>query len=511
NQNVGIRIRGNASRRYASKSLTVYARPEYGDSDLSYKFFDDLEDNNFQRITLSNSGNDFPFTLFKDAAAHEISRPLHVENENYQPVITFINGEYWGILNIRERYDNEYFERVYNIEDVDLLEDHGVAEEGDAQHYQELIEFVENNSLESNNNYQYVKALLDAESFIDYYIANIYLDNIDWPMNNVVFWRKKTTTYTPNAPYGHDGRWRWALHDMDKTFAVDSNDFSHNNLAAAINTTFAFENHEWSTLLFRKLMENATFRKCFINRFADMMNTAFLPSRTTAIINEMKMQIEPEITRHIERFKSPASLEVWNNSINSMIAFANARTPYQRNHVRQQFGFDGEIHATVKVSSPLHGYIKINTIDIQPQTIGISETPYPWTGVYFKNHPIEIKAVASPGYRFSHWSGYTNGLNSDILVSSTIDFELTAHFVPLNSSELTSVSIHPNPTSGIVNIAGLTNKATYNLYTIDGRLIRFGEAANGPTVSLEGFEAGLYLLELSSVNGLKRIKIIKEN
>jgi len=39
-----------------------------------------------------------------------------MDSQAYRPVILFLNGEYWGIHNIRERYDRHYLDRVYGIE-----------------------------------------------------------------------------------------------------------------------------------------------------------------------------------------------------------------------------------------------------------------------------------------------------------------------------------------------------------------------------------------------------------
>ncbi len=61
-----------------------------------------------------------------------------------RPAVVFINGEYWGIHNIRERYDKYYLEQVYGVDpdNIDLLEDWGVVEEGDALHYQALLNYI---------------------------------------------------------------------------------------------------------------------------------------------------------------------------------------------------------------------------------------------------------------------------------------------------------------------------------------------------------------------------------
>jgi hypothetical protein len=443
NQDVGLRIRGASTRRYESKALTVFARSDYGDETLSYKFFSDLADTNFYRLTLSNSGSDFRNTMFRDALGQRVAAELHCENENYQPAIVFINGEYWGLLNIRERYDDKYFERVYGTDDVDLLENQGdTAEEGDTVHYQAMINYVETHSLANTGNFNYIKTQLDPDSFMDYYITNIFLDNSDWPGNNTEYWRKRTPAYDPTAPYGLDGRWRWMFHDLDDTFSFGTDDFNHNNLALATTVSQNWPNPEWSTLLLRKMLENTTFKNDFINRFADLMNTSFLPNRVVSIMHAMRQPLDPVIAEHISRWSIPSDVDSWEYFMDYQEDFANQRPAFQRNHIRQKFGISSNINATLDVSNAAHGYIKMNTIDIIAGTPGITGNPYPWTGIYFSNIPVKLKAVPRPGYLFSHWSGASTSTNAEITLTSGSSFSVTAHFAPEGFAVETSVPIY---------------------------------------------------------------------
>jgi hypothetical protein len=298
NQNIGVRINGGFSRLLPNKSLRLYARSEYGNSVFNHSFFNDSEFNSFKRLILRNSGSDAYSTYFRDAFIQKAVSHLNFDTQSYQPTLTFINGEYWGLLNLRERYDKHYFERVYNVNEneLDFLEYNGfLVKEGDFIHYENMLNYIENNSLQNTDNFNYVKTQMDIENFTDYFIANIYARNTDWPHNNIEFWRKKTTQYEPDAPYGQDGRWRWVLKDTDFGFGAEGGEFAylHNTLAFATSTGGdEFTNPEWSTLILRKLLDNSTFKNDFINRFADLMNTTYLPSRLEMIIDTMKSGIE---------------------------------------------------------------------------------------------------------------------------------------------------------------------------------------------------------------------------
>jgi hypothetical protein len=430
NQDIGIRLSGDSSRSWPSKSLSLLARSEYGTNNFQYRLFDDVPVTTFDRILLRNSGNDFRRTMYRDALAQYLVKDL-LEFQAYRPTVTLLNGEYWGILNLRERYDRFYFKNVHNIAigDLDLLENDLTAEEGDAQHYHAMAGFLQNNSLAIQANYNYIKTQLDAENFRDYFITNIYLANADWPGWNTIFWRKRTP-FNPNVPSAHDGRWRTALKDTDAAFGLTTNSNSHNTLAHATESNGpSYPNPPWSTLVIRSLLENPGFKTDFINRFADLLNTYFMPERVIGLSNLMKLAIQPEIQRHIDRWKA-FTFQWWNIHIDNIHLFAMQRPGFQREHIREKFGLLGTVNAALDVSSFDHGYIKINTINLLPTTPGVSAQPYPWTGIYFKGVPVTLKAIARPGYIFSHWTGASQGNSADLIFNPSADFALTAVFVP---------------------------------------------------------------------------------
>jgi hypothetical protein len=459
NQDVGIRIRGAFSRTYPSKSWNIAARSDFGDDNISYKFFSDEPYTSYERLSAKSGGSDFYNTMFRDALNHQLVKDLRMETESFQPMVVFMNGEYWGLLNMREKYDNNYFKQVYNIDEVDLLENQGAVQEGDAVDYNNMYSYISNNSFTSDANYAYIQTRMDTDNFIDYFVTNIFAQNDDWPGNNIVYWRKRTTGFVANAPYGHDGRWRWAIHDMDST--LDEPD--HDSLADATSTTGTSPNPPWSTLILRKLLENNTFKNDFINRFADLMNTNFLSSRVIAKQNEIAAIIAPEMPDQYFRWKAPLNNGDWQYHLNKQKDFANQRPAFQRDDIRTKFGISSNINASLNVSNYDHGYIKISTIDIKDGTPGISGNPYPWTGIYFKGIPLKLKAIAKPGYVFSNWSVASTSTDSEITITPNGNFSITAVFIPVVNETIVPMYFWMMNGS-IVNGAQLTSlNSTYEL------------------------------------------------
>jgi hypothetical protein len=238
--NMGVRINGGSTRSLAQKALRFYARKNYDEENaavdyalfagLTTSYSDDLL-TSFKRIILRSSGNDNNSTLFRDALMQSLVSDLHVDTMASRPCVAFVNGEFWGIYNIRERYDDHYFAGHYDI-DADkvavlAIESSSTPEisegdESDLARYDKMYSFFDSYSMTEDANYQKAQEYLDIDNLTDYYIANIYSANTDWPGNNNVLWRYKTDNggYDSTAVWYQDGRFRWVMKDMDWGFGL---------------------------------------------------------------------------------------------------------------------------------------------------------------------------------------------------------------------------------------------------------------------------------------------------
>lgn len=419
-QEAGMRIHGGFTRAWAQKTLRLYAKRDYDkESYFNYKIFPGEKKSSkngtlqqFKRLLLRNSGNDWTYTMFRDGLIQELVKDFNIDTQAYRPAVVYINGEYWGIHNIRERYDRFYFETNYdldgnNVAIIDIRELEDLAEEGseDVEHYLHMINFLKEQDIRQKKNYEYVKTLMDIENFIDYQIAGIYIANTDWLQNNLQFWRFKTEKYQQDAPYGQDGRWRWMLFDTDYGFDLDNNGmYQHNTLEWATTDKGKDRNAPEYTFLLRTLLENEEFRNQFINRFADVMNTSFNPQNVTNKIDGMQGALEHEMQYNIQRWVNFGSMEEWYENIDVMRNFAKERPRYIKQHIMKHFGIMKTVDFKVDLEDMKKGTVKINTITIDENTPGLQEGRY-WQGSYFTGIPIEVTAVPREGYRFVGWEG----------------------------------------------------------------------------------------------------------
>ena len=429
-QNLGARINGGWSRCYPLKPLRLYARSEYDNKNkIEFEIFPGLQQSvsdktitEFKTFLLRNSGHDFVLTMFEDAMIQSLMENTHVDTQAYRPVIVFINGEYWGIHNARERQDEEYIESHYDMDEdeIVLLENrhkllHG--EEEDINHYLDMLKYIKSHNIEDKETYNYVKTMMDIDNYIDYNIIELYIVNLDWMGNNVKYWRKKTDVYKPLEPYGHDGRWRWLLFDTEAGFAY----YDYNMIEyATIEGKQTGLNSDWATFLFRTLLQNKDFKNQFLTRYADLLNTNLNEDKILKRIDEMQEKIKPEMEEHINRWGYPNSLERWEENVDVLREFAVKRPEYVRRNLINHFGLKGTVKGMIQPSDG--GYIEINGMKIN-----IDKTEF--NGIYFKDIPIEIKAVPNKGYIFNGFQGSYLGEEENITITPDKDFEIKALFV----------------------------------------------------------------------------------
>lgn len=410
NQLVGLRIHGGASRAFIHKSFRVYARNYYGLNKISYPIFKDLPYEDFSRLILRNSGADYSSTFFRDAFIQRLMRFTGMDYQEYQPFVIYINGEYWGMLNARERIDDNYFERKYGFDEggIDFLENNRLMLSGDNIHYTELMDYLTTNDISSDVVYKEANTKMDIENYIDYQSIKIYTAEYDWPNNNIRYWRYKTTQYNPKAPYGLDGRWRWVNFDNDGGFSNERLNMNSFDWALSFYSPKANPNDEpeewWASLLFRTMMKNEKFKLHFITRYSDLLNTAFKPERVVKEIDGFKNLIEHDIYNYINRWETLSSKDAWLSHVDALKKFGTERAGNCYNHLRSSFKLGELSTVNIDVNEMAHGHIKMNTMEITRQTPGVDTSKvYPWSGQYFRDLPVSFIAVPHEGYKFSHW------------------------------------------------------------------------------------------------------------
>jgi len=448
-QDIGIRIYGGYSRSQSLKSLSLSADKDYDNTDyFYYDFFNEKSKNQiydksidrFSRILLRTSATDSKYSLFRDVLIQSLIKTSQsLDTQSYKPCILYINGEYYGIHNIREAYDSDYITDHYNIKKDDIViikNPTGIAgvevEEGypgDEMHYNRMIEYLKVHDIKEDDAYDFVKTQIDIENFIEYNVLQIYCDNRDWPGNNLRIWRKRTPTYDPNSTYGHDGRWRWMVFDLDYGFGLFQGEKAVKNDSLKRVTEKSgpdWPNPPWSTFLLRTLLENDKFKYQFINTFADRLNDSYSPKVVLDKINTLKEIYTPNIEEHINKWNLHANdISSWIKEIEVIKNFAIKRPYYIRQYIMEYFDLRGL--NKIKVNMTEGGFIKVNSLEIK-------QSNTPWAGIYFKDIPLTIEAVPQKGFMFTGWEGSNNSQDKKIKINLSQDSSIKGIFKKIESN-----------------------------------------------------------------------------
>lgn len=303
-QNIGMRIHGGITRRNPQKSLKFYAREEYGEKEVNFPFLDEQGVNRFILESMQESGGGQ--ALIEDVLAQEIVKKIGLEQQNFQAVIVFINGEYWGLHNIRDRVDENYLAYKFNLnkDSFDIIDGHSLdgypALYGDNTDYLKILDFIKNNDINEQKNYNYINSKIDLDNFIDYYSVEIFFANHDWPIHNIKMWKKK-----------NNGKWRFILYDLDGGFTGVGGDHTINMFERLSNDVDCGScgNSPDATLLFRSLMENKQFRKKFSSRYKEIIEKYMSPERTLTVVDSIANIYQINMQSHINRWRYPWSLK----------------------------------------------------------------------------------------------------------------------------------------------------------------------------------------------------------
>lgn len=297
NQLCEMRVGGQASRTFPLRSLIVYANKRFGKKRLKHEFFHEDKPGitTFKSLMLRNAGNDFKSLYMRDAIIQR-SMGLHADLDwqAWQPTIVYLNGKYLGMLNMRERSNEDnVFSNHDGLEDIDLFEGWGNLKEGDRQQYYKFRSFYS----EPGHTVEEYERMMDWGEFLNLMILNAFYNNQDFPGGNIVLWRPRIA----------DGRWRFIAKDTDYGLGANEHDPLFTTIDWLYNPS-KYDNRSWAniesaTLLFRNMMMNDDLRREFIDRAAIYMGDFLSERAIREMWDSMVELVEKELELH--RMKYP--------------------------------------------------------------------------------------------------------------------------------------------------------------------------------------------------------------
>ncbi len=437
NQDVNLEMCGGWSRSWEPHSFKLKGNKELGgNKNLDYPFFDEKPYIRNRTLQIRNGGNDTQ-CRFKDPSLQTIvgRSGINLDYQGYLPIHEFINGKYIGVLNMREPNNKHFVYANYGWDDdmIDQFEmspDSGYVQKcGTAESFNHLLDL--SNYAADADTYAEIRSLLDIDAYANYMAIELYLGNWDWPQNNIKGFR-----------YRDGGKFRFVLFDLDGCF----------NVSQPFKSFFDKERFQFDVLrpsgkritddirfvtLFKNMLQNADFRRQFIDAYCIMGGSVFEKTRAAAIIDELLNRVEPAMsleTVWANGSRQPNSATGTANEVKSKLnsCLSPAITSLKSCEALGLLSTDNQ---RVTLRSDTDGAI----ILINGQTVPEGK----FDGYLFP--PVTLKALAPAGYTFGGWQnerGTVQSTASEIsLPTGTVN--LTACFTPLSDSQKQAQGITP--------------------------------------------------------------------
>lgn len=309
---MGMRIGGNSTRHYPQRTFSLHLRGGYGQSSVTYPFFDGYRVKEFSSLVLRNFGQDQGTSLLRDAYCNMAVNGMNIDNAQSTFVTVYINGKYWGLYELKENQNEDYFAEKYGV-DPEVVQ--GVRSNtyvyngvGTNRGIKDLFALAAKDTSMDSVYAQYA-ARADEDLFIDYIIAESFFSNSD--------------PYNQKYMGSTDGslKWRPIFYDLD--FALPGNSSTRNVFGMFFRSEVIYVgvpdeqgNRNFVDMgLYYGFYKNAGWREKFVHRFAEVMNSVLTTDRLVTLLDDMAAQIEPELPRHIQRWRRPGSVSGWKSEI----------------------------------------------------------------------------------------------------------------------------------------------------------------------------------------------------
>lgn len=402
-QDIGIRISGNSTRSAPQKSFNLFARDIYDDGEIiPYAFFE--HGSLCSTIKLRNGGGNSKGLKFLDAFLEKAARFRDVSIQDSRPCVVFLNGEYWGLYHIRERYQETYLSENYGLDPDQVM----IIKAGNAvtslpetaESYRYMLDVITECDLTYDDTYALACDLVDIQSLIDYCCINLYLDNRDVGFGyNTALWK----TTQEGTPYS-DGKWRFMLYDLDECIFPDSSVWENRE-------NWMAEHPLMTEPAVLSLLDHETFRQQFCITFMDLANTTFSYDRMHAMLEEWSSFYETQTIKDHQRFYDPLyDVKTYEREVSAIDAFFRDRRPFAMESLAKTFDLQGELNRIrISVNIPSGGVVNVNTAKLDECRT--------WEGLYYSDFPVVVSAKPNEGYHFIGWQGDVSGTEETMTVS----------------------------------------------------------------------------------------------
>ncbi len=327
-QDLMIRIFGAFSRYQKQRNFALIARKGFGGSTFDYPFFANRPFESYESLVLRCSAKDAVATKIRDILITGLVEDAGLDTciQAYVQTALYLNGQYWGCYNLREKVNRAFLAQHYSVtnkDSIDVLKGNGVYVSGNpscVDDYNALIKYCENKNCDLSNygDYEYVCSQIDVENYALYCAVEVLVGNND--SGNIKWWRSSEK----------DNKWRWILYDFDDAMARNdekedayTNGYRRDFFTKYFNPKGHGAGQGFSTVLSRSLLKNNDFVEIFLRACAQVVD-AFAPEKITAKVDALSGNIASEIEWDFPRWS--LTVKNWKAHLNNVKGYA---THYQ--------------------------------------------------------------------------------------------------------------------------------------------------------------------------------------
>ncbi len=291
-QDAQFSLMGDFSLDMPQKSMKFRAKSLYGAKTFPAALFPDRDYTEYKSFVLRNSGNDSMWTRLQDGFESRLldAYGATVIHQAWRPVAVYLNGVYWGHMNLRERVDKFFVAQHEGLtfdkaDNFDILQASGSVKYGSNKEYKAMVKKIkEGNPAKNEEDLQYILDHVDVDNLFEYMAFEMFVGNSD--IGNTRFYRMKDPV----------GKWKWIWYDAD--YGLFSSSF---NSPRSYTKETGMGDQKIDNTIFRKLLSVPEYKDRFLRKFGDIFQ--FLTTdRMLEILAPLVELITPEMELHWARW-----------------------------------------------------------------------------------------------------------------------------------------------------------------------------------------------------------------
>jgi len=323
---IGLRIHGGWSRNLDQKGLRFYFDGYGASNEIDYDFFGS-EPTSFRRLIIRTCR--YPVLAVNSHVGEGVFQDLGHLGSRFAFSVVYLNEEYWGVYNLRERIDAEFIEHTHDLAgDGYILMKDGDPVHGDGSVFYDFLGFFgEPADYTSHDWFVAAHNQVELTTYIDWLFINIFGASADngFDDNSV------------QLKVGGD-KWQFLAWDEDDLFNQQNLNSDHFRFYAAADEAewnqflppvawfgnWTPEIQQWATM-FNSLMHNSEFKALFAHRVGELLATELSVTALNDRIDAIVATQAPELGMHFDRWGS--SEAAYGYHVNAMRDWIGERHP----------------------------------------------------------------------------------------------------------------------------------------------------------------------------------------